>query len=109
MQVCIAYETRSRLHLVVLLSCTQRTELCSNVLQLVLAGQRVVETIAGLKKDAIINDFTKLNHNVKDVGAALDRKAMANDSALAEMRCEVRCYCTLCTLLLCFSLLTDRC
>eukprot|EP01026_Neomeris_dumetosa_P008496 TRINITY_DN12720_c0_g1_i10.p2 TRINITY_DN12720_c0_g1~~TRINITY_DN12720_c0_g1_i10.p2 ORF type:complete len:161 (+),score=23.93 TRINITY_DN12720_c0_g1_i10:99-581(+) len=58
--------------------------------KMVLVAQEIVNRVAELKKNSVINNFTQLNKNVKEVGFLLDRTTMQFDRELGNMKMEAQ-------------------
>eukprot|EP01025_Chloroclados_australasicus_P066639 TRINITY_DN9200_c0_g1_i1.p4 TRINITY_DN9200_c0_g1~~TRINITY_DN9200_c0_g1_i1.p4 ORF type:complete len:161 (-),score=19.31 TRINITY_DN9200_c0_g1_i1:819-1301(-) len=58
--------------------------------KMVLTAQDVINRVAELKKNSVINNFAQLNKNVKEVGNLLDHTAIQFDRELASMKMEAQ-------------------
>eukprot|EP01024_Parvocaulis_polyphysoides_P017299 TRINITY_DN17644_c0_g6_i2.p1 TRINITY_DN17644_c0_g6~~TRINITY_DN17644_c0_g6_i2.p1 ORF type:complete len:180 (+),score=25.25 TRINITY_DN17644_c0_g6_i2:77-541(+) len=58
--------------------------------KMVLTAQEIINRVAELKKNSVINNFTQLNRNVKEVGSLLERTAIQFDRELGNMKMEAQ-------------------
>ena len=58
--------------------------------KLIMSGQNLIHMIGELKRNAVVNDFSALNHNIACQDGMHDKEIAALDAKLSMLRDELR-------------------